>query len=65
VAQHLQAMVRTPPLEVSDLLLERNVLSKRRQTAIQKHFLLMNPETFGKPERLGTSQASLTRVFGN
>ena len=58
-------MVRTTPLEVSQPLLERYVLSQRRQAPIQKNFLLMNSETFGKPQRPGISQAPSARVFGN
>ena len=64
-AQRLQAIVRTPPLELSHPLLQRHVLSKRRQAAIQKRLLLMNPETFTQPERPRTSQAPSARVVGN
>jgi hypothetical protein len=53
------------PLEVKDALLERHIPAKRRQATIQKHILLMSPETFGKPERLGTSQTPSAMVFGN
>jgi hypothetical protein len=64
-AELLQALVRTAPFQVAYRLLERNVVSQRRQTAIQQHILLMNPETFGKPERPGNAETPSARVFGN
>jgi hypothetical protein len=53
------------PLEVTDPLVERHIPAQSRQAAIQQHICLMSPETFGQPERPGTSQTPLPRVSGN
>jgi hypothetical protein len=64
-AERLQSILRPMPLEVKDPLVERHIPAQRRQAAIQQHIFLMNPETFGKPARPGTSQTPSARVFGN
>jgi hypothetical protein len=64
-AERLQAILRTMPLEVKDPLLERHIPAQSRQAAIKKNIFLMSPETFGKPERPGKSQAPSAMVVGN
>jgi hypothetical protein len=64
-AERLQAILRPMPLEVKGALLERHIPAKRRQAAIQQHICVMSPETFGQPERPGTSQTPSARVVGN